>query len=87
MTSWRDLGPRIKMLERRGLVVKSAYRGRGLPKYLQPALEECGVYVIHAKGLAADDTLCVVRLDWLEQLLNERETAIIRAKGHSQGQV
>jgi hypothetical protein len=69
MASWRDLEPRVKVLQRRGLVVKSAYRGMGLPKYLQPALEGCDVYMVSAKGVSPGDTLCVVRLEWLEQLL------------------
>jgi hypothetical protein len=69
MASWRDLEPRVKVLQRRGLVVKSAYRGMGLPKYLQPALESCDVYMVSAKGVSAGDTLCVVRLEWLEKLL------------------
>ncbi len=41
MASWRDLEPRVKVLQRRGLVVKWAYRGMGLPRYLHPTLEGC----------------------------------------------
>jgi hypothetical protein len=75
MASWRDLEPRVKVLQRRGLIVKSVWRGTGLPKYLQLALEDCDVYIVSAKGLTANDTLCVVRLEWLEQMLAEKETA------------
>jgi hypothetical protein len=71
MASWRDLEPRVKVLQRHGLVVQSAWRGMGLPKYLRPALEGCDVYVVSAKGVSADDPLCVVRLEWLEQLLSQ----------------
>jgi hypothetical protein len=75
MASWRDLEPRAKVLQRRGLIVQSAYRGMGLPKYLQPALEGCDVYIVNAKGLSAEDTLCVVRLEWLEKMLAKVDAA------------
>ncbi len=73
MASWRDLEPRVKVLQRRGLVVKWAYRGMGLPRYLHPALEGCDVFVVSAKGVSDSDTLCVVRLEWLEKRLAEKE--------------
>ena len=69
MASWQHLQRRVEALQQRGLVVNSAYRGMGLPRYLQPALES-DVHIVGAKGLSPDDTLCVVRLIWLEKLLD-----------------
>jgi hypothetical protein len=68
MASWRDVHPRVEALEKRGLVVNSAYRGAGLPGYLAEALKS-DVYVLNAKDVSPDDTLCVVRLSKLEQLI------------------
>jgi hypothetical protein len=68
MTSWRDLQPRVEALKQHGLAVKLVYRSIRLPGYLAEALEG-DVLVLSAKDVSADDTLCVVRLEWLEKLI------------------
>jgi hypothetical protein len=69
MAAWFDLIQRVEALEERGLTVATDYHGQGLPKWLLPALEECDVFVLNAKGIATDDTLCIVRLARLERVL------------------
>jgi hypothetical protein len=51
------------------LVVQSVYRSKGLPGYLQPALAGNDVYIIGVRGVALDDSVCLVRLSKLEALL------------------
>jgi hypothetical protein len=69
MAAWFDLIQRVEALEERGLTVATDYHGQGLPKWLLPALGDCDVFVLNAKGIAANDTLCIVRLATLESLL------------------
>ena len=71
MTTWRDIEPRVKVMQRHGLVVQWAHRGMGLPRYLKPALEGCDVYIVHAPDVSPADMPCVVRLAWLEELLSK----------------
>jgi pyruvate-formate lyase-activating enzyme len=69
MAAWFDLIPRVEALEERGLTVATDYHGQGLPKWLQPALGDCDVFMLNAKGVATDNTLCIVRLSEFEKLL------------------
>jgi hypothetical protein len=70
MASWRDLEPRVKALRERGFLVKTSHRGTGLPEYLKSATEESAIYILSAKDVSVDDTLCVVRLEWLEKMID-----------------
>lgn len=69
MAAWRDLEPRVAALTAQGLRVDTEYKGDGLPKWLAPALGGCDAYIVNVKGVALDDTLCIVRLAQLEKLL------------------
>ncbi len=69
MAAWHDLIHRVEALEERGLTVATDYHGQGLPKWLLPALSDCNVFMLNAKGVATDNTLCIVRLSELEKLL------------------
>jgi hypothetical protein len=71
---------RVEALEEQGLTVATDYHGQGLPKWLLPALGDCDVFVLNAKGIAVDDTLCIVRMSRLEKLLaevREQDAAVI----------
>lgn len=69
MAAWFDLIQRVEALEESGLTVATDYHGQGLPKWLLPALGDCDVFVLNAKGVAVDDTLVIVRLARLENLI------------------
>ncbi len=69
MAAWHDLIQRVEALEERGLTVQTEYHGQGLPKWLQPALGDCDVFMLNAKNVPTDSTLCIVRLSELERLL------------------
>jgi hypothetical protein len=74
MAAWHDLIHRVEALEECGLTVTSAYHGQRLPNWLLPALGECDVFVLNAKGVALDDTLCIVRLGKFAKLLDASAT-------------
>ena len=69
MAAWFDLVQRVEALEERGLTVATDYHGQGLPKWLLPALGDCDVFLLNAKGVATENTLCIVRLNRLENLI------------------
>jgi hypothetical protein len=69
MAAWFDLIPRVEALEAQGLKIESAYHGQGLPRWLLPALSDCNVFMLNAKNVPTDSTLCIVRLSELERLL------------------
>jgi len=69
MAAWHDLKHRVQALESSGLTVASDYKGDGLPKWLAPALGGCDVYVLNAKNVPTDSTLCIVRLSEFERLM------------------
>ena len=69
MAAWFDLKQRVQALEDSGLTVTSEYKGDGLPKWLTPALGDCDVFVLNVKGISLADTLCIVRLDRLTELV------------------
>jgi hypothetical protein len=69
MAAWFDLIQRVEALEEHGLKIESAYHGQGLPKWLLPALSDCDVFMLNAKNVPTDSTLCIVRLSELERLL------------------
>ncbi len=69
MAAWHDLIHRVEALEERGLVISTEYHGQGLPKWLQPALGDCDLFLLNAKNVPTDSTLCIIRLSELEKLL------------------
>ncbi len=69
MAAWHDLIQRVEALEERGLTVATEYHGQGLPKWLLPALGDCDVFLLNAKNVPTDSTLCIVRLSELEKLM------------------
>jgi hypothetical protein len=69
MAAWHDLIHRVEALEERGLTVATDYHGQGLPKWLTPALTGCDVFMLNAKNVPTDSTLCIIRLSELEKLL------------------
>jgi GNAT superfamily N-acetyltransferase len=72
MAAWHDLIQRVEALEEHGLVVATEYHGQGLPKWLLPALGDCDVFMLNAKNVPTDSTLCIVRLSELERLLTAK---------------
>jgi GNAT superfamily N-acetyltransferase len=70
MAAWFDLIPRVEALEAQGLTVATEYHGQGLPKWLLPALGDCDIFLLNAKGVPTDSTLCIVRLSELEKLIS-----------------
>lgn len=77
MASQFDLAPRLAALQATGLEVQSDYNGNPA-RWLAHALDDTDCRVINVKGIKADDTLCIVRLAFLENLLatvEERLTA------------
>jgi hypothetical protein len=68
MASQFDLGPRIEALQATGLIVTSEYRGTP-PQWLVSALADVDVHIVNCKGIGADDTIVMVRLGKLEQLI------------------
>ncbi len=69
MAAWHDLIHRVEALEERGLVISTEYHGQGLPKWLLPALGDCDLFLLNAKNVPTDSTLCIIRLSELEKLL------------------
>jgi hypothetical protein len=72
MAAWFDLIQRVAALEGSGLTVATDYHGQGLPKWLAPALGDCDVFLLNAKGVATENTLCIVRLSRLENLIKPK---------------
>ena len=68
MASQFDLAPRLAALQASGLSVASDYRGTPA-RWLVHALDDCDCRVINVKGSKADDTVCMVRLSKLEELV------------------
>ena len=68
MASQFDLAPRIAALQASGLVVTSEYRGNP-PAWLTSALDGVDLHVLNCKGVKVDDTIVMVRLAKLEQLI------------------
>lgn len=68
MASSFDLAPRLAALQEMGLAVESDYNGSPA-RWLQTALKDTDVRVINVKGIKADDTICMVRLSKLEELV------------------
>jgi hypothetical protein len=69
MAAWFDLIPRVEALEERGLTVATDYHGQGLPKWLLPALGDCNVFMLNAKNVPTNSTLCIIRLTLLSAKL------------------
>jgi hypothetical protein len=69
MAAWHDLIHRVEAVEQQDLRVATAYHGKALPKWLQPALGDCDVFVLNVKNVPTDRTLCIVRLAQLENLI------------------
>jgi hypothetical protein len=63
---------RVEALEAQGLTVATEYHGQGLPKWLLPALSDCNVFMLNAKNVPTDSTLCIIRLSELERLLTAK---------------
>ncbi len=72
MAAWHDLIQRVEALEERGLTVATEYHGQGLPKWLLPALGDCNVFMLNAKNVPTNSTLCIIRLSELEKLLTAK---------------
>jgi len=68
MASRFDLEPRIEALQAAGLNVDTDYRGDP-PKWLTLALNDVDLHIINCKGVKADDTVILVKLTKLEQLI------------------
>ena len=79
MATVRELQPRIEALKRRGLVAHLVYRRMEPPRYLKLALES-DVHVMSHRGVHVDATLCVVKLAWLEQLIEAASKATNQEK-------
>jgi hypothetical protein len=75
MASRFDLEPRIARLKEWGLVVKTDYRGDP-PAWLSSALDECDVFVLNVKGIPVDDTIVMVPLAFLLNLLAAVEESL-----------
>jgi hypothetical protein len=71
MASRFDLEPRVERLQAAGLVVESDYQGNP-PKWLMGALANVDLRVLNCKGIKVDDTVVMVRLSKLEELLTDR---------------
>ena len=68
MASQFDLAARIEALQASGLTVESEYKGNP-PAWLTSALSNADLRVINCKGIGADNTIVMVRLGKLEQLI------------------
>ena len=68
MASRFDLAPRIAALQATGLTVATDYQGKP-PKWLMGALADVDLRVLNCKGTKADDTVVMVKLATLEQLV------------------
>jgi len=68
MASQFDLAPRLSALQDAGLKVSSHYRG--VPSiWLTSALDDVDVACINIKGVKLDDTIVMVKLSKLEELV------------------
>jgi hypothetical protein len=74
-----DLEKRIEALQAAGLAVESEYRGTP-PQWLTSALFKLDLRVINCKGIGADDTIVMVRLGKLEQLIATATEPIEKVK-------
>jgi hypothetical protein len=68
MASQFDLQPRIERLQAAGLTVASDYKGAP-PKWLTTALNDSDAHVLNCKGTRPDDTVVLLKLSKLEQIL------------------
>ena len=69
MANWQELRGRLEQLP---LITDGAYRGQPLPAWLRPALTTpAPVYVVSVRGVPCDDTLCILRLKTLEDILED----------------
>lgn len=75
MASSFDLAPRLAALQAMGLEVISDYNGSPA-RWLQTALDGTDVRVINVKGIKADNTICMVRLSFLENLLESVDASL-----------
>lgn len=70
MASQFDLAPRLAALQAKGLKVSSQYRG--VPSiWLSSALDDVDVACINVKGTKVEDTIVMLRLSKLEELVTE----------------
>jgi hypothetical protein len=79
MASRFDLEPRIEALQAAGLVVESEYRGSP-PKWVSTALDGVDLYIVNCKGTKTNDTLVLVRLSKLEELLETESACQLRTE-------
>lgn len=68
MASQFDLAPRLSALEEMGLTVTSDYNSAP-PRWLLQALKDNDVRVLNVKGIPVNDSICMIRLSFLEALL------------------
>jgi hypothetical protein len=68
MASQFDLAPRIEALQAAGLVIATDYQGRPA-KWLTSALTDVDFCVLNCKGVGTNDTVVLVKLATLEQLV------------------
>lgn len=78
MASSFDLAPRLAALQAAGMTVASDYQGNPA-KWLTAALDGVDCRVINVKGIKADDTVVMIRLAKLEELLALAAAASARA--------
>lgn len=72
MASQFDLAPRLADLQDAGLKVSSHYRG--VPSiWLTSALDDVDICVVNVKGVKTDDTVVMIRLSKLEELVGANE--------------
>lgn len=81
MASSFDLAPRLAALQAMGLDVASDYNGQPA-RWLQTALDDCDLRVINVKGIRADNTICMIRLSFLEKLLATVEASLDGTPDH-----
>lgn len=68
MASSFDLAPRLAALQASGLKVSSEYRGTPAI-WLTAALDGVDLCAVNVRGVKLDDTICMVRLSKLEELV------------------
>jgi hypothetical protein len=68
LASQFDLAPRLAALQAAGLKVASEYRGTPAI-WLTTALEDVDVCAINVRGVKLNDTIVMVRLSKLEELV------------------
>lgn len=86
MASSFDLAPRLAALQASGLTVVTDYKGSP-SAWLQTALDGVDLRVINVKGIAANDTLVMVRLSKLEELIAAYSASDQLKQGTKQGQI